>query len=271
MMDQHMSATHREPEPVENGLDEKGKIQHPPSLNLTQPEYCEVVQDAIDSALARFPDRIHSMYLYGSVGRGAAVPYHSDLDVSAILYDKPSAEDENAFVEVANEVCARHQVITKLDYDVGSLAEIQEPGQEYCWHYWLKQCSVNLWGEDLTTQMAELEPSKELALGINSDVKARVAGALRGLTPENSTTKGQAIAKKLLRAAFSLVSAEDGSWHTDVSACGKIFTKHKPEFTEQVQESLRIIRDGASEEQVRAYLDTFGTNIIRLFENESRH
>lgn len=248
------------------GVDELGRIINLSATSKIPNHYRAAVDDAVQSALRGFPGEIHSMYIYGSVPRGTARPGESDLDVSALLYDEPTAAREDEFAKIAQGVVARHPIITKLDYDVGGLLLATSPEQRYGWHYWLKCCSANLWGEDITLRMEPHVPCLELAHGINGDIASRVDKALRGLTEENVKERSSAIAKKLARTAYSLIAAEDRSWHTDIQRCAAAFVNHHPGYTEQMALLVEIAINGASVATLRSLLDGFGREIIELFE-----
>ncbi len=113
------------------GLDELGYIINFSAADKISEQYRTVVEDAVQSALRRFPGEIHSIYVYGSVPQGTAVPGKSDLDVSALLYDEPTDARESEFAEIAQGVVARHPIITKLDYDIGGLSLATSPEQRY--------------------------------------------------------------------------------------------------------------------------------------------
>lgn len=241
-----------------NGLDEDGYIYNPSHKNLIPKAYKNVVDDAINSALKRFPDTIHSMYIYGSVGRGTPTPYLSDLDISVMTLEAVTHALEHEFIDVSRQVCDRHSIITKLDYDVGQLSEVTSPEQRYEWQYWLVCCSANIWSEDITKQLEPHKPTYELAYGINKDIERRIAATKRTLTAENAKAKATAISKKIIRTCSSIVCQDDQSWHTDIDNCARSFLKFYPQKKAEMAQSIQYAQEGASAQALLAYLNDFG-------------
>jgi len=251
------------------GIDENGFIINPCGLDKVKPLYREVVVDALESAISLFEGKIHSVYLYGSVGKGTAVPYHSDLDISVILFDEPDASLLERFEVLSEEVFRRNPIISKLEYDVGSYQEVMRPEERYHWHYWVKH-TANLWGEDLTTQIAPFRPSIELAYGLNKDLKKRLDKVLVGLTEENARSRGKAIAKKVIRTAYSLIAEEDGSWYTDIYLCADAFSRMYPQLRRGMEWSVRMAEEGGNLEFVQSYVELIGEDTWLLFTNFTR-
>lgn len=252
-----------------SGLDELGRIINFGATSKIPEAYRAVVDDAVQSALCRFPGQIHSMYICGSVSRGTAQPGESDLDVCVLLLDEPPPEQEAEFTELAHGVAARHPIISKLDYSVVELSSATSPEQRHGWQFWLKGCCVNLWGEDITTGMELSVPCLELAYGLNGDVRLHIQKALSGLTEENVGARSRSIAKKLVRTAYSLIAADDRSWYTDVERCAGAFVVHHPEHAAQMAALAEIAKNGSDLPTLRRLLESFGQQIIELFERET--
>ncbi len=111
-------------------------------------------------------------------------------------------------------------------------------------------------------------PSLELAYGINRDIAPRVEKALRGLAEENVEELSRAIAMKLMRSAYSLIAAEDRSWHTDVQRCAAAFVNHSPEHAAQMAVLVEIANNGTTVATLREVLEDFGRYIIELFDRK---
>lgn len=252
-----------------SGLDENGFIINLCAQDKVQPIYREVVADALESVLALFEGKIHSVYLYGSVAKGTAVPYESDLDMSVILFDAPDTAMHQKFEALSDEVTGRNPIISKLEYDVGWYQEVMRPEERNHWHYWLKH-SVNIWGVDLTADIAPFRPSIELAYGLNKDLKKRLDNVLVGLTEDNASSRGRAIAKKVIRSAYSLIAADDRSWYTDIYSCADAFSRMYPQLRRGMELSLRMAKEGGNLESVRFYVELNQEDIWLLFTNLTR-
>lgn len=251
---------------TEHGLTEHGFIANLSSRKNVHPQYESVLEDALESVVASFGAKVHSMYLYGSVARGTATPFSSDLDISVIMRSACTNEEELRFEEISDAVTSRHPIISKLEYDVGAYEEVLRPEERYHWQYWLKSASTNVWGQDITRDMLPHKPSMELALRLNGDLSRRLQSALTGLTEENVNPRAKAVAKKVLRSAYSLVAFRDNSWYTDIPSCARTFLRYYPHFSPEIARSLELVEKGADIKSLREFVEGFGMGVWRLFE-----
>ncbi|EKY3920813.1 nucleotidyltransferase domain-containing protein, partial [Enterobacter hormaechei] len=65
-------------------VDRNGYITRPRHHGI-QPEYSHLIANVISILNDDFPDRIHSLYVYGSVAEGKAKPGISDLDITVVF------------------------------------------------------------------------------------------------------------------------------------------------------------------------------------------
>lgn len=102
-----------------------------------QPAFQAVV-DALHAAVSGpLGDLVDSAYLYGSVARGDAVVGRSDLDAMLLLARTPSADALEQLGEVV-----------KIDFDLGSLGQVQAPRPSRVRVFWLKHHCRYLAGPD---------------------------------------------------------------------------------------------------------------------------
>jgi predicted nucleotidyltransferase len=114
-------------------------------------------------------DLVHSVYVYGSVSRGTAVPKHSDLDLTVLLTNVPQLEDYSRLEQIRQQLEVDYPIVIKVDFDVGSLKQMMSPEVDIAWRYWLKHHCRCLYGPDLTIGILHFRPSEMLALAVNGD------------------------------------------------------------------------------------------------------
>lgn len=134
-----------------------------------QPEFAALVDDACASLSALLGDALDSLYVYGSVARGAARPGRSDLDLALILSRPLAPPQASALEHLRAGLLARHPVVTKVDFDPGQRAEVLAPQPPNAWAYWLKHECRCLVGDDLGARFAPFTRSRALAVAINGD------------------------------------------------------------------------------------------------------
>jgi len=178
-----------------------------------QPAFRPVVDNVIDLLCARLGAQVHSIYLYGSVAKGTAVAGVSDLDVCLITQCAMNAAERDLLRVIAEHVQAQHPLISKVDFDCGTLAEALAVENRFSWGYWLKHQCRCVAGEDLSLRFTPFAPSRAIAVAVNGDFIPVVQGYLQQLAEAGNARQIQrAAARKLLRATNLLRSDEDNDW-----------------------------------------------------------
>lgn len=193
-------------------VDADGFIARLPDTPL-QPAFRPVVDEVIELLHARLGAQVHSIYLYGSVAKGTAVAGVSDLDVCLITQCALNAAERDSLRAITEHVQAQHPLISKVDFDCGTLAEALADENRFSWGYWLKHHCRCVAGEDLSLRFTLFTPSREIAVAVNGDFIPVVQGYLQQLAETGNARQIQrAAARKLLRATNLLRRAEDNDW-----------------------------------------------------------
>jgi len=193
-------------------VDADGFIACLPDTPL-QPAFCPVVDEVIDLLRATLGAQAHSIYLYGSVAKGAAVAGVSDLDVCLITRRALNATGRDSLRAIAKRAQAEHPIISKVDFDCGTLAEALAPENQFSWGYWLRHHCRCVAGEDLASRFSRFTPSREIAVAVNGDFIPVLQSYLQQLAePSDGRQLKRAAARKLLRATNLLRSDEDNDW-----------------------------------------------------------
>ena len=141
----------------------------PASEHPLQPEFVHLLDDARESPLHELGTLLHSLYLYGSVSRAAARPGLSDLDLSLVLAKPLTPAEAESLERVRTDLEARHPEVTKVDFDIGVLADVLNPAHLHSWGYWLKHECRCIYGTNLALQFDAFRPSAAIAQAVNGD------------------------------------------------------------------------------------------------------
>lgn len=210
-------------------VDADGFIACLPATPL-QPAFRPVVDEVIELLHARLGAQVHSIYLYGSVAKGAAVAGVSDLDVCLITQCALNAAERDSLGAIAEHVQAQHPLISKVDFDCGTLAEALADENRFSWGYWLKHHCRCVSGEDLASRFSRFTPSREIAVAVNGDFIPVVQGYLQQLAETGNARQIQrAAARKLLRATNLLRRAEDNDWPETLEECASWVVRRFPQ------------------------------------------
>jgi len=172
--------------------------------NPIQLEFEAVVADAIKSISVALGSLLNSLYLYGSVARGCAVPRKSDLDLTVVLTRQASGQERTLLEELRLDLEASHNEIVKVDFDVGVLADVLNRANLFSWGYWLKHECRCIYGDDLSQHFEAFMPSRKIAEAVNrsygetlNDYASRIACAVDLITAKRLQKEA---ARKLVRS-----------------------------------------------------------------------
>ncbi|WDF05564.1 nucleotidyltransferase domain-containing protein [Shouchella hunanensis] len=204
--------------PTRMGTDQNGYIVNPTHLNKLQEHIKPILHTLLQLLLNRLGENVHSMYVYGSVARGEAIPFKSDLDLTVILYSPISSTTKNRIHAETSELLKEYKQLTKVDYDMGEVKEALHPDNYYEWGFWLKHMCCCIHGEDLSTQFPVMKPNKFISSSLNKDLMPqtnRFMDTLKSGTKTSALEK-QSMIKKMIRGTYLTINVEDESWATTI-------------------------------------------------------
>lgn len=226
---------------IDNGLNNEGFIVNPCKVEYITPDYRKLIDDLLCQLQTCLGDKLHSVYLYGSVARGDARQYQSDLDLSLVFNQELTEQEQHALKGIQRTTQQRYDFVTKIDFDPGIIHQVLLPEEKYRWHFWLKHCCCCIYGEDLSRQFAWQKPSLAIAYALNSDLDEFLHQRLNRLTDENSARVGREVAKKLLRSVYGIVAIEDRSWYASLSQSVAIIQATSLPCTREIDSVIELL------------------------------
>lgn len=236
-----------------------------------QADYQPAINELVSFLRAGLGDQLHSVYLYGSVARKTARPHHSNLDVIVVTY----GSIENTRMTLINTIRWRFQkrfaFITDISFKTAQVKEVASLDSLFSWGFLLRHCSVCVYGDNLAECFGDYEPSWEIAKHWNMDVEDWLLFYRDKIAKTNDTAQQvnaqQTIAKKLLRASYSLVMYQDKNWFDDPRQCGEQFLRYYPEKQTEI-DRLKILLKGRviPKRSVIGLLDSFGPWLVKQYQ-----
>lgn len=235
-----------------------------------QTEYQKAIDELVTFLRGGLGDNLHSVYIYGSVGRKCATPNLSNIDVIVITHRSFSDTRTTLFNTIKWRFQRSNPHITGINFKCGLVKEVASLDSIFSWGFILRHCAVCVYGENLSECFGDYEPSWEIAKHWNMDIEDWLAVYRnrigRANKAEDQVNAQVIIAKKLLRASYSLVIPKDKNWFDDPIECGENFLRYFPEKTVEVQR-LGILLKGQPipKRSVIGLLDGFGEWLVKQF------
>ncbi len=236
-----------------------------------QPEFQPVIDDVVTCLKGGLGSNLHSIYVYGSVARKTAQQGHSNLDV--VIVTKHPFPDQRA--TLLNSIKWRLQksfpYVNGISTKTALVNEVANLDSLFTWGFMLKHCCVCVYGDDLATCFGDYEPSWEIAKHWNMDVEDWLAvyrnKIVRAKNDYDQQRAQMIIAKKLLRASYSLIMHKDKGWYEHPLQCGDKFLEYHPDKKTDVQR-LAILLSGRviPKRSVIGLLDSFGDWLVKQYQ-----
>ncbi|WP_070965475.1 nucleotidyltransferase [Vibrio sonorensis] len=235
-----------------------------------QAEYEPVVKDLVGYLKGGLGDNLHSVYICGSVARKCAVPHQSNVDIVVITHDVFTQEKTTLFNTIKWQFQRRYPFVTELAFKTALAKEVASLDSLFSWGFMLRHTSICVYGENLAECFGDYEPSWEIAKHWNMDVKDWVAvyrhRIARAANAEEQIKAQVAIAKKLLRASYSVVMPKDKRWFDSPVKCGEVFLQYHPEKKVEIERlGILLGQRCIPKRSVVGLLDGFGQWLVKEY------
>jgi hypothetical protein len=177
-----------------------------------------------------FHERLHSIYLRGSVARGTAVAGQSDIDAFAIVTDCVSFADHQALLTFETSIWAGCRVATAVEMGYAHLDGILNDGSHDHLRFLLKIQGVCLFGESILSRLpcCRLDHRAIIErLHLEECIRAALE-SLKVCEPSSINKICRWIMKKIVRSGFELVMHNEQYFTRDLFPCYQGFARHYP-------------------------------------------
>ncbi|SDS79887.1 nucleotidyltransferase domain-containing protein [Microlunatus soli] len=226
---------------LDNGLDAAGRIRREGSLERIGPEFGDLVA-ATEQAIrqAWTPDRLHSIYLYGSVPRGTAVPGRSDLDVSIVLADHVTDDDRERAARLGAELAT--PAVSEVGITVDDLPFLLSADQRYDMAFHISCLCTPLWGPDLAADLPDQYPTRQLAHDIERGSEQAFVRLRTGLLQgaDRPERLRQRVGRRIARLAFAAVLARWPGWTSDPFTMTAVLAAFYPDRVDEIERCVDL-------------------------------
>ncbi|TQN28552.1 hypothetical protein FHX37_3899 [Haloactinospora alba] len=243
----------------DRGLAGDGSIAREGALDSVPAVFAPVVTAAqahIAAALAS--DRLHSVYLYGSVPRGSAIPGVSDLDMLIALRDEPTDADLATVRAIEADLDRDFPQIRGAGILLDSTRSLLSERERHDDGFFVACLCTPLLGEDLARYLPRYRPTSRLARDTNGDLAAMLvrwsARAAGSTTARERTALTRTLARRIVRTGFTLIMPAWGGWTSDLYRSAALFGHYYPGRSRQMQITAATARTPTTDPEVISML-----------------
>ena len=236
-----------------------------------QKEFEPLIREVLACLKSGLGPNLHSVYVYGSVARKTAVSGQSNLDLVIVTKAEFGASKGTLLNTIKWRAQQGHPQVNGVSIRTALVTDVANLDSIFTWGFMLRHCCVCVYGDDLADCFGDYVPSWEIAKHWNMDVdewlsvyRTKLAQAK---TADEQVQAQRTIAKKLLRASYSLIMYRDKRWFDDPVECGQIFLIYHPEKQLEI-ERLGILLSGRPipKRSVIGLLDSFGDWLVKQYQ-----
>lgn len=236
-----------------------------------QAEFQPVIDDLKRYLISGLGKNLQSIYLFGSVARKKARIARSNIDVVVLTHQALSSKDASLVKTIKWRFAREYPQITGVSLQFGEIGEVLSLEGIFTWGFMLRHCCVCIHGEDVSDRFGEFEPSWEIAKQWNMDVEEWLTIYRNKIAKAENLAEQikaqQVIAKKLLRASYSLIMYRDKNWIENPIECGKVFLTYYPKKKVEIQR-LVVLLSGkpVPKRSVIGILDDYGKWLVKAYQ-----
>ncbi|WP_315122445.1 nucleotidyltransferase domain-containing protein [uncultured Clostridium sp.] len=245
--------------PTKIGVDIDGYIINQTSKDKISYVYQKTLEEILDILKECTGDKVHSVYIYGSVGRGEAVLGSSDIDLSVVLTSSLTPLETTTLNQETKNFICNNPNIPKVDYDMGLLDDVNKNENLYSWGFWLKHICTCIYGEDLSIQFPRMKPNINIAKSLNQDIINTLDSYKKSIIEEDFDNSMLLSAlKRIVRGAYCLISVIDNSWSANIQENLVILQHYFPKenFLKKIEKAL-LNRENLSPKDVLDCINYF--------------
>ncbi|MQA24620.1 MAG: nucleotidyltransferase [Micromonosporaceae bacterium] len=254
----------------DRGLDADGFIRREGSLDRIAAPFTGLVAELRARVRAAYPQK--SLYVYGSLPRGAAVPGRSDLDAMVVLDREPTEADRAAGRDIEAALDDAHPVVDGVGILLDSRERLLSPAERHDGGFFVKCLCTPVFGEDLAPLLPGYRPTRRLARDTNGEIGEALARARSrrsdGLGPADRARLCRWLARKVTRTAFTLVMPRWGGWTSDMDLTHEVVCGYYPDWDAPLRRLIDLARTPSDAHEAVEQVLAFGDQVAAEYAAE---
>ncbi|MDQ0271673.1 nucleotidyltransferase domain-containing protein [Cytobacillus purgationiresistens] len=243
--------------------DDNGFLLNDTSANKINEKHIHIIE-ALKSELTKvFNEKVHSMYIRGSIARGLSVDHLSDLDAIIVLNEAQTEEETEILKEVEQNLLSLYPFMMDVDLNIVTKDEVLNRATFTMMAFIIKTYSLCVEGEDLSYQISSFKVDAALAnehLVVLEEqlIEARLA-FVDNDDEEDIIDCCRWIMKIIVRAGLALVAVAENKYTRDLYPAYLLFAEHYRDQKSNMKQALAYAIDPISNcSELLQFLSKFG-------------
>lgn len=213
-------------------VDAEGFLVNPTSFEKVQVAWRPVVAEIVSAYQSIFSEKLFSVYVRGSVAKGEAVPYFSDIDTFAYITDNVLPKEKEKIKKFKKQLEDAHPFVQKIEMEIDRLDAIEDD------QFWIAQALL-VWGEK--TEVKKFKIGKEIIFHLSfleqveHKVQQRLEKNKNALAREGTCAW---LCKQVLRSGIELCYERSHKYSRDLFRCWETFSQVYPTKSKEMEEVL---------------------------------
>lgn len=238
-------------------------------VNTTSPEkiqsaWLPAVEMVRDAYKKHFGERLHSVYIRGSVAKGEAIDNISDIDSFAVVTLSHDDIETSWSKDFVREIIEQFPFVVGVETGAIPLEELKGHKGD---RIMIKTQSICVYGENLADTLPPLKPGIDTAQhikGIEREINKTKEWLQEERTNEEVERHCTWIMKRIIRSGFELVMERSQKYTRDLYPCYEGFSGYYPEKKEEMYEVLELaIEPTSDKKEIIAILDNLGNWLVK--------
>ncbi|MFC4737145.1 nucleotidyltransferase [Bacillus daqingensis] len=223
-------------------VDQDGFIINETSASHIDMHYWKSIEEAVDACIFHVKDHLQSIYLRGSVPKGQAIKYISDLDMILVTKEPITNQVEAALDNSLSEIAERHDVLSGIELNSVTAETLTGSREFSMMAFMISTQSVCMYGEHIKPKLPPFRISRALANAHLLYVESHLASARQDIVdneddPEDMLDCCSWIMKIIVRAGMALKTVEAQRFSRDLYPAYLLFSQNFP----ALQEKMRLM------------------------------
>ncbi len=250
-------------------MDENGFILNDLKWENLQLDWRKPIEIILEAYQNHFQGKLYSVYLRGSVVRGLAVPFVSDIDTFALVESDSFIRWEKATIQPTVEATIQNKFpfIKGVEMNIASFEkDFSQRNPRLAMV--LKTQSLCILGNDISNQLPRYQT---IDLCLNSQwLEADLDDFQKKLDTKTVTKKNcQAIMKIIIRVGMEIVVEKEGKFTNDLYLCYKIFSKYFPKQEYKMRQALEYFLNPIDNiKTLNDFIKSFGNWLLSIYKQQ---